>query len=253
MEGFTLNPDSFAEGGGLLDDVDVTVIESKFEMFDYAGKAPAVLALTWELNVEGMPENTKQYWSAGGEHDYRPNPKDGGATLVAEVAQGTTASKPRKNSNLHVLADSLVRSGFPRDKLDATDASIFKGMKCHMLRKPAMKRPGLTGTRMGPTGKEYDLTILEVSQIHQLPWEKTGATASASASGSANDEEIQNAVLGILAEHDKVPKKDLAKFIIGTVKDVKLRNAALGLLKDDTWLKDSSRPWNYEGGIVSLG
>ena len=69
----SLNPENFVEGGGLIDDVDVTFKECIFDMFDYNGKVvPGVPSLKITMGMED-DEEAVQYYSVGSANDWIPS------------------------------------------------------------------------------------------------------------------------------------------------------------------------------------
>jgi len=238
----SMNPDTFTEGGGLLDDVDVEVLESKFEIFNYGGKGPATPALKWKLKPLDDGEAIDQFWSCGSSDAFIPS-SDG------ESLEPTgDATAPRKNSNLHVLLESLKKAGFPMSKLEEGKISVLSGMKCHVVRKPAPRRPGLD---QSSEARRYEQTILEVGKIIALPGESGGNSGEATA--SEGDPDVESMVMGILKKNNgSVAKKDLVPAAFDETKNnPQLRKKAMGMLKDDSWVGSSERPWNFENGIVS--
>jgi len=240
----SMSPDDFVEGGGLLDDVDVKVVKSRWTMFTYPNSDISVPALEWVVQAEGSDETVNQIWSVGSAKDFLPNPSDDGATLIPVG----TATGIRKSSNVAVLLNSLINAGFPKDKMADGNAGVFEGLECHILRRPAPKRPGLK-----KPAREFEETIPEVSQIHKLPWEGGKSKGGGKAVATGDDSAIEEVVLGILAENDmKVTKRDLIPKAMKAVKDAKFRNRVLTTVNNDSWLKDSSRPWTFENGELSM-
>jgi len=227
----SLNPDDFTVGGGLLDDVDVTFVECRFTEFDYGGKGPKIPAAEIEMLPEGDTEAIKQYYSIGDPKVYKPS--NDGKTILADVAI-------RKSSNFGIFCESLIRAGFPKDLLAEGDISTLSGLKCHVLRKPAPKRTGLRKPE-----REYEETILEVTEIIEMPGEGK--------KGKKKEEEVSDveaiATEIVLGAPKPISKKDLIKVVFEKVKDDPgVRNKVLGLFKDDSFLNNG--PWEYSGGVV---
>ena len=260
--GVSLNPEDFAAGGGLIDDVDVVLVSCLFDMFDYNGTVqPGVPSLRLELEA-GMDENIIQFYSMGNANDWLPS--DDGSQLVA-VGK---AANIRLTSNGGILLKSMIDAGFPAEKL-TDDITILDGMEVHMIRVPAPERPGLKNKKE----KKFEDTLLIVSEIKTLPWEKkaakattkakpVGAPAAAKAKketakakpevAEEGDDAVSDAavaaVLAILAEEGTITKKALPGKIFQTEKENPDRNAIVKLVFDDEFL--GAGPWEYEDGVL---
>lgn len=258
--GVSLKPSDATKGGGLLDDEDVKVVESKFVMFDYGGKAQPVPALHWKLDAMDGSEPLSQYWSMGKATDWIPS--DDGKELVP-IGRATQLVE---SSNGMVLITSAINAGFPESKL-GDDVTIFEGMECHVNRVAAPERKGMVN-------RKENQTILTVSKIHKMPWEKDTTTKKGKAKGkgggkaaakeatetSASLEEIATEfILNILSDEERmashypdgIPKAKLAPeaFSVFAVGDPN-RSAIVQLVFKDEFL--SAGPWKYEGGKVTM-
>lgn len=256
----SLNPDNFVEGGGLIDDMDVTFKECLFDMFDYNGKVvPGVPSLKITMKMED-DEEAVQYYSIGSSNDWIPS--EDGSQLVA-VGK---ASNIRMTTNGGIFLKALIDAGFPVDKL-GNDITILDGMQAHVIRVPAPKRPGLQKKERAD-GKKFDETILIVSEILTLPWEKSkpkGAPKGKAAGGkkaasvekkaapkATETEEDSDAatmaVLSILEEVGTITKKELPGKIFQTEKENPDRNAIVKAVFDNAFLE--AGPWDYEDGVL---
>ena len=240
------DPSTFTTGGGLLDNVDVTVVDSKCIMFDYGGQSTvSAPGMQWTLQVDGADETLDQFWSAGSAERFGVS--DDEDYLVP--ADGESDLGLVESSNLSILFKSLEKAGFPPAKLKEGKASNYIGMRCHIIRQAAPKGGGLTRTRKGKDGREYDQTIAVVSKIHSLPGEKAASKGKAA---PTSDDAIQAEILNILGENDySIAKKDLMPALMKI--DAKLRNKAVQLASRDAWLGSGDRPWTLQDGIVSMG
>ena len=261
--GVSLNPETFTEGTGLIDDRDVIFESNSFVMFDYNGKRPpGVPAVKSVLKIDD--EEIEQYWTMGNEKDWKPS-EDGKQLLAIGSATGIRAS-----SNGGIFLKSLVEAGFPADRL-GEDISILDGLSAHVIRVPAPERGGLKKEKE----KKYEDTILVVSEIKALPWEAKkpkGAPAGAGAAvkgkgtvpskgkGTAapksevGEELTQKAIdtlMGILAENGSLSKKEIPGKIFQALKADEDKNAILKLAFSDEFL--SAGPWNYADGVLTLG
>jgi len=266
-KGVSLKP-SEAVAGGLLDDVTVDWKECAFEMWDYNGKIPApVPALKVAMEEPDTKEEHTQYWSCGRAQDWAPS--NDGKQLVA-VGSATAI---RTSSNVFVLLKSLVDCKFPEDKL-GNDISELQGLRAHMSRVAAPKRPGLAkAKRTAADGTEYEDTILVVSDIHNMPWEKakpTGApktagvgTAKAAAptkaappaEGEAQpiDEEATTFMMEALADagDDGIPRKTIPTVAFQKLTGNPNRNAIAKRVYEEDFL--SAGPWVYDGTVIKMG
>lgn len=168
--GASLNPNSMVEGAGLPSG-NHRVVESRFTIFDYDGKADRPsLTLRWKLEDIETGEKNDQHYSAGDPTKIQPSADGKQAIMVG----GTTGLN--KNSNTAFLMGELINAGFPEDRL-TLDASIFDGMEATFSIKPQPKRGGLASNE----GK----SIAVPSVILKLPWED-GPAASNDTGGNAD-------------------------------------------------------------------
>jgi len=172
----SLAPSTFVRGG-LLDDVDVEVLDAKFEMFDYGGNADAVPAL--RLNIKELNSGTEEevHYSVGALKDFEPS--DDGLHIVPVGGSKFF----RKGSNFAFFIDNLTANGFPEDKLVGEQPiSILVGTVMHMIRKEAPKREGLRNQVQEDNGQKK--TVLVPVQVIKLPWEGKGKQGAASKAGA---------------------------------------------------------------------
>jgi hypothetical protein len=252
-----LKPSTFVEGGGLPGDIDVTFKEVKFVLWDYNGKIPTANPAMFVKMQEDSGEEHDQWWSSGQSKDWVPS--EDGKTLVA-VGSATGLNT---NSNAGMLITSIVNAGFPEDKIDG-DVTVFQGLRCHVIRQP-VKREGLTREPRAD-GKVFESTVLVVSKIHSLPWEKSSATGKAAtgttvasgtsggngAAGGTLEETASGVVMEILmAEGKHIPKQQLVTKVFQKVKGNPECNKIVQLVNKDEFL--GSGPWTLNGGVVSMG
>lgn len=248
----SLNPDDFGEGGGLLDNVNVTFKEVRFVMWDYNGKVPTpspALHVRFEQEDGSIAD---QYWSAGQGKDFIAS-KDG--SRLIPLTDGKTVVK---TSNAAMLIKSIVDSGFPKDKLVEAEGkcTVFEGMKAHVFRKPT-SREGIKKDE----GKKYEDTVLLVSEIIQLPWEKGKGSGGGKSGGGGKaatsdiNEKAQSVMFSIVSEKGSIAKKDLPMAIFNWFKDNAKgdpdQGAVTKLAVNDEFL--GSGPWAYVDGVLSLG
>jgi hypothetical protein len=268
-KGASLNPLDFISGG-LLDDVDVTWKNVRFEMYDYDGKSDKAPCLGVDLVTGTEGPNDKPYrqrWSCGSAENWEPS-EDG--SMLIPVGKD---SELRKASNVYMLLTSLDEAGFPRERLNDGNVFVLEGLKAHMIRKDAPKRPGLSQdtTRRGRDGKEYekDNKVLCVSKIIALPWEGEGANKKAgkgkakdaapksepqASTGGDVDTKAKDVLMRLLiAGGGKIAKKDVPakgfNEIPGTDPD---KNKIMGCLFRDDWIKSAGFTL-ADDGIISVG
>lgn len=244
-EKVNLRPDSFAEGGGLIDDFDGTISDVRFIMTDYDGAIrDAVPVAKVSFDVEG--EESFQLYSVGGSNDFAPDETGMGLTVL----KGKSALT--KKSKFGMLLDSLVAVGFPLNKMDTESIAYLVGFDGHFLRKP-VEYAGLKKK------DDRDSTVLLCTKVNQLPWENTGkGKKSGKAKAKPVDEELADTmagiIQGIIIEKDgEVSKKDAlsALFKNDDVKALDDKKAALKLASDDTFLKGRDE-WTFEDGLLKM-
>jgi hypothetical protein len=260
-----LNPEAFVEGGGLVDDVDVTFSKVRFEEFDYNGKAASpVPALKLVIDVAG--DEITQYYSMGRLQDWIPS-EDG-----KQLLQAGQATSIRLTSNGGIFLKSLVDAGFPADKL-GEDVSILDGTQVHMIQVPEPSRPGLKKNKeqLEKEEKFGPKTILVVSEVQTLPWEKKSpggkkakkaapkktakkAAAKKADPTPAGDDDLEGKatewVMEMLADGD-LTKKELPQRIFKERAGDDDKNAVIKLVFSDDFL--NAGPWEFEDGVLSMG
>jgi hypothetical protein len=271
MDGaLSLRP-SDAQAGGFLDDLDVTLREARFVIWDYMGKAnPAVALKVTMEEADGITH--EQYYSAGDPNKVTPSPD--GKTLIPQAgATGLNA-----NTNALAFIGSIINAGFPEDKL-GSDASVFDGLGAHVNQVAQPKRAGLKDQKEGKT-------YLLVTKITRLPWDApapkaakgapvnrsaapaagprpvTPAPAAAPAvpsNGAATPEMIEKArgtVISILTEKGgSVPRSKLSQEAFRLLSNDPDRNAIVKLVYDDGFLTQSVAEgvFAFDGQTVTLG
>ena len=250
-----LRPSGFSEGGGLLDDVNATVKKARFEIFDYQGKGNAVPSCRFDLQLEDGSE-VSQNWSCGKATDWQPS--EDGKTLVA-IGRATSLNR---QSNVALLLESIVNSGFPEDRI-GDDITIFEGMEAHFVRVPAPERKGLT-KRTDAQGNVIEQTVLVADKIIKLPWEKKASAPKALAKAPASapkkapaaegedlTEVASAAVLEILAENpDGVAKAQLPALLFKKLASHPKKAQIMQVAFKGEFL--SSGSWTYDKGKLSL-
>lgn len=169
--------------GGLLNDVDVTVLNAKFVIYDYDGKATFAkdppLALKLTLKVDDDDSEHTEYVTGGSSGDFVPTEEDDGDTIT----RNGTAKNLRKNSNLFRFNESLEQAGFPQAQLALGKASAYTNTRFHLERRPMPKSTGLT--TQDEQGREK--TYIACGALISTQWDKgkKGAVAAKPAAAPA--------------------------------------------------------------------
>jgi len=257
----SFKPSSFSVGGGLLDDVDVTIREANVVTWDYNGSIPVGQPAIRLLLAVKEGEDVEQYWTLGKAEDWMPS--DDGKKIIG-ISGKTQMSA---SSNAAILLISLVKAGFPENRINDEDIGCFTGTEGHVARIPAPKRPGLGPKAPRADGRVFEDTILTFSTITKLPWEKGGAKATTKGKATAKaaepapeaveqgeDETVegvaQGLLLEILGENPKgITKQQIPGLVFKKVGNRPDRNAIVQLAFKDTFLAEG--PWTYEGGKLT--
>ncbi len=249
----SLKPDTYS-AGGLVDDIDVSFTKLRFVEWDYQGTIPnPALALCLEME-DDEGEGHIQYFSAGDIKNWKPS--DDGKRLV----RSGTASTLNDNTNMSQLITSMINAGFPENKLEE-DVSIFEDMYCHVLRKAQPKRAGLVQQAEG----ERERTVLLVTEIHKMPWEKKGKSkaktkAKAKPAEDKADEgggddlstKASDTVLEILLGQGGGPitKVELSKAVFKKLGKDSDRNKIVQMVHTEDFL--TTGEWSYDGAAITL-
>jgi hypothetical protein len=167
----SLKPSSYISAG-LINDVDVEVMDIEFQMWNYPeNPMPAdglfVMAALKNLEDEQVSEAR---WKAGA--GFEPN-ADGSRPVP--VGSGTFL---HKGTNWDSFVNSLITNGgLPEDKLDEpAGIKVLKGAKLHIARIPEPERAGLAARKDGRKREIYHCT-----KVISWPWDKAGAKKPAAA------------------------------------------------------------------------
>jgi len=247
MRGASLNPDDAGAGGLAIDDVDCTIKELRFvDDFDYGGKvSPMPLSLRATFDSKEFSEPQVQHFSAGSLDRFEPS-EDG---LCAVPAEGQDDSILLiKTTNALLFITSLTDSGFPKDKI-SDEVDVFEGTEVHIRQVPRPKLRGID--REGDSEK----TILAVTKIHKLPWEKKGGKKGGKAKKEAAEpeeasaevsEKAADAVMAAVSASDNgIVKKDLLVEVFKSLAKDEDRTAVVNLIKKGDFLAEGG-PWTYD-------
>lgn len=160
--------------GGLIDDIDITIVDAAFAEWDYNGSiASPVLALAVQFE-DGDGKTYDQYYSAGDLQYFVPS-DDG--TMAVPVGDKQLLND---NTNAAKFFASLLECGFPEDKLGGGNVKCMVGTKGHVNRVAQPKRQGLI---RGGKNAEKEATVLLMSTITELPGEGPKKVAGKVATG----------------------------------------------------------------------
>lgn len=184
MAPISLRPSTFSQGGGLIDDIDVTITRARFG-FGYGGNSSAEDATTFHLGLkDGEGTEYVQYYGTG--TGFVPNEAGSEDENGKELVAVDNKTAPSGSSNFALLINSLINAGMPEDILDSGDISAIEGLVGHVNRVPAPKRGGLP-KREGKNA-DREQTILLFTTITTLPGEapapKKGVPAKPAAKGT---------------------------------------------------------------------
>lgn len=158
----SLNPKD-AIKGGIIGDVDATIIEIKFDThFTYPNSNTQTCAAVAKLQLDGGDIVDPVFWSVGKPEDYTVS--DDGMEL--ESVKGNTGASD--NSNYIMFATELINAGFPANKL-TNRIDVLVGLRAHWIQKAQPKRAGIVQTN------ERDRTLLVPERVLSLPGEKNAA------------------------------------------------------------------------------
>jgi hypothetical protein len=251
MRGASLNPDDAGAGGLAIDDVDCTIQECRFvDDFDYGGKvSPMPLSLRVTFSSEAFAEPQVQHFSAGSLDRFVPS-DDG---LVAEPAEGQDQDILLiKTTNALLFITSLTDNGFPKDKI-ADEVDVFEGTDVHVRQIPRPKMRGID-KEGGP-----EKTILAVTKIHKLPWEKKGKgkkggkakkEETVEASAEISEKALEVVMAAVSASDNGILKKDLLVEVFKAMAKDEDRTAVVNLIKKGDFLSEG--PWTYDEDTETL-
>lgn len=265
-------PDTFQEGGGLWDNLDLRFTNCRImSNWDYQGKGQSGPALVVDLvSVSNDTEVIVQGWSIGAAKDYSAT-SDG--KVAVEVGDMILGPQLRKGSNVVILFESIADAVPDSGKDEALmkllgrgKASDLNGLEAHMIRK-VVDRPGLE-KKKSSDGKVYDFTVPVVDTILKFPWDKkappgvkggakpAGAAAKpaatpppAAATNAAVEETAMTQVGLVLAgAQDGMDRASLSQEVFKAVKDGKMRAAVVKMVYDKAWLvaKGEEGGWQYD-------
>ncbi len=171
----------FVQGGGALDDVDVTIVTGRYIPWDYKGKiAQPVLGLQLKI-VDAEGGEHEEVLSAGDLKFFVPS-ADGKKAIPVGSQQFLNI-----NTNAIQFILSLKNAdtrGELAAKMATTDdvSTFLDNLGIHVVQKAQPKRATISA-QAGPDAALK--TRLDCSKINRYPWEAAGAAPAAKAPASA--------------------------------------------------------------------
>lgn len=270
----SLNPTSFLEGGGLIDDIDARITEARFVIWDYNGAPGARETLAAKLNlVDADGATHEQYYSAGDPKFFVPT-NDG-----KEVESVGTRQALTKGSNLAELVQALANVGFDVSLLDAGDISVIEGVNAHWNRvaQPERKGGGIykdegESKRQGPRTLLVPTKLLTGAAAKGKPAAKAAQASKPAAAASAApkaqvaastngqgqlDDTIKDAIIGMLAAApDGILRKDISKLLFSSddLKALPAKDKAAAVKRAFEVEFLETGPWQFDpdSGTISL-
>lgn len=149
-----------ASQGGLIDDIDVEIMDAVFCEYDYAGSIDHnILALGLSLR-DGEGKTYDQYYSAGELTYFVPSDDGAMAVPVADKQLLTDTCNAWK------FLMSLIECGFPVAALETGNIKNLIGMQVHVKQFGQPKRQGLI---RGGKNPDREPTVLLVTEILAMP------------------------------------------------------------------------------------
>lgn len=187
----SVHPKDFEKGGGLPNNILLTVKSSKYETREYKNSqygGGSGVSLIWECEDE-----------IGGTHEIYLGV--GSAEIWKVIENGNdivsdTASKLNDNSGLAKFMVTAVEKGFPPAVAEAVTASTFVGFQFVIEQRP-------TGSKKKVKGKdgklrEYDVTETVCGRIVKAPSSGAPTSAATAQSDSAPDPGVESRAIETL-------------------------------------------------------
>lgn len=160
VKGAILDPSAHSKGGKVPDG-DYTIKSVTCEMFDYGGTVEPGPALCFVFD-DGSGQTHEQYYSAGKAE--RLIPSDDKHRMVHPRGEAAAWSE---GSNASLMLSSLMKAGFPSERLTGDDVTVFNGTKVTITAVAQQKR-GLANEKEGKV-------ISLVTKVISLPGQAKAA------------------------------------------------------------------------------
>jgi len=225
--GASLKP-SDAVSGAVLERADVEFTEAEFTFCDYQGTLrDGVPALRVGMKVlEGAEEGSEfeQYYTVGKRGDWEPSAN---GKEIVPVGKGREGRSINKSSNLVFFLSHLVEAGFNEDDI-TDDCSFLIGLRCHVEQVAAPERPGLPKGD-GAQGR----TILVPTALLEQEAPKRGRGRPKKVKEAEVEVDVEEVILGILAEQGPLTKVKLMKAVVGALEEAGASKTAISQAQKD--------------------
>lgn len=204
------NPDTFIESA-YVDDVDATITECRYELFDYNGKvipAVPVMKVTYDIDRFERPYIDRHSLGLSSE---KCIPSADGKTLV--TTNKDAEIKLTKGTLGGVWLREAVQAGFPKTRMTG-DLSEFDGLRVHLRAIPnPLKKAG---------DKQKD-TILVIESLIDTPKSAPSGSSQSASDGNKIDALAEKTLERVIsANGGSIPSER-----------EEITKQALKLLKDD--------------------
>lgn len=257
----SLDPDGFAKGGGLFDDVNLEYVGAKFtqeapEGYDTDG---SLIFFATEIQIEGVDDAVIQSYSLGEKTSAKFTIAEGGLGLIP--VDDTSNISAQSKFALYIQA--LKAAGFPINTLfgDAGVAGLI-GLKAHVNRMPDPERKGLKLNKQQQERREKygPESTLVVTKIIALPGQVAKGGAVKGSSTTAAVAQVAAAVDGdsslsdtaaitlleILSENDnKIQRSKLPVLVAKKHMKHAQRQELSNLVFSEEFLK-TQNGWSYD-------
>lgn len=171
--------------GGAVPDGKYRFTKSRFTVWDYDGQSgPQAVTFCAEVTLRALEDGTEyvQRWSAGDPKNFQPS--DDGMLAVPVGAM----AELRSGTNLWELMTSLVKAGYPEDRIDDSIGVTLDGLLADVTWKD-VPRGGLQpnprqlaqAQQTGQVVTGNVSRVLIATNIVELPWEATEDIAALNA------------------------------------------------------------------------
>lgn len=235
-----LTPDTYTEGGGLVDDVDATITAARFVSYDYNGKA-AKPALCLKVNYQPVEGKAfTEYYSCGDLSNFAPS-SDG--KNIRKVGKATGLNK---QSNGAIYLGKAIEADSALTFAPPAGVSALDGRTVHLARIPQPKRGNdASGRQVG----KANATLLVITAFH-------AAGARGKANGAAADaadiqDEATQAILKVLEETPSLTKTKLSQALFKALDGNPHRRDITQMALSGDFLA-SVDLWKWDGKTISV-
>lgn len=252
---------SDATNAGKFTDIDVEFQQCRFAEAAYQNSDTSTFAFVVDmLDLESNETIANQMFSVGSLEAWTAS--EDGLHAIPTKDGGTF----KKSCNFMLMMDSLVKAGFPEDRIE--NAGSLDGLRCHIAAKAV---PAVSGTdprtvniiaKILPNGLPWEASKRKVAKKQGGSGAASVAPSSPSSSGGVEiSDELRSyvsmAVLAVIPEGGSVARNQLAKLVMKhisvTDKDTypaPVRSKVIAAIAHDAVLK-SLDGVSYDGAALS--